>query len=402
MFFKIVKITTLLAFVLKLSSLFADKTSCYLLLVWTENLNRLEASVLKKLSSFVAFALLCAMFTACSNLKVNPPAAEPSGTTADKPSAGAASGESGKNKNDTANIEALEEAMEIEKYNAYVQLNNYMTGRLEQVLTRYFEKLGDGEQPIIGKHFSFTMLSVSANDKSALNKQFGYADKTPAFPTVDPAVVKLKPVMNELVAILSEAHDYYETKGYVDDNFAKSKELHTKIVKAADGYYAASGEFLKAMASMGAERRQESLKKYQDNDQQLRYSALKFLMDAQALSAEMEEQGVTAKNILDLDMGKFKAKYDVLVEDLTNLTQLSQDAMRAKKEGLRSDLVEDYVDEAKEVKVAASEIIERVNKKSAVDEFDLSNSFFLENRNGTPEKFKKTLRDAIQEYNRLK
>ncbi|WP_010500140.1 YiiG family protein [Paenibacillus elgii] len=357
---------------------------------------------MKKFSSFVALALLCTMFTACSNLKMNRPAAEPNGTTADKTSGSTASGESGKNKNDSANIEALEETMEIEKYNAYVQLNNYMTGRLDQVLTRYFEKLGDGEQPIIGKHFSFTMLSISANDKSALNKQFGYAEKTPAFPTVDPAVVKLKPVMNELVAILSEAHDYYETKGYVDDNFAKSKELHTKIVKAVDGYYAASGEFLKAMASMGAERRQQNLKKYQDNDEQIRYNALKFLIDAEALSAEMEEQGVTAKNILDLDMGKFKPKYDVLVEDLKNLTQLSQDEKWAKKERLRSDLVEDYVDEAKEVKVAASEIIERVNKKREVDELDLSNRFFLENRDGTPEQFNMKLRDAIKEYNRLK
>lgn len=357
---------------------------------------------MKKLTSFVAFALLCTMFTACSNLKLNRPAAEPSGTTADKPSGGEASGESSPKKNDEAKNKAMEEAKEVEKYNAYVQLNNYMTGRLDQVLNRYFERLGDGEQPIIEKHFSFTMLSISASDKSALDKQFGFADKTPAFPAVDPAVVKLKPVMNDLIAILSEAHDYYETKGYVDDNFVKSKELHTKIVKATDAYYAAGDEFLTAMANMGAERRKESLKKYQDNDEQLRYSALKFLIDAEALSAEMEEQGVTAKNILDLDMGKYKAKYDVLVEDLNNLTQHSQDDTRVKKEGFDSHYLKRYVDEAKKVKVTASEIIERVNKKSKVDDFHLKNRFFTENQDGTPEKFSKTLRGAIENYNRMK
>ncbi|WP_088833592.1 YiiG family protein [Paenibacillus tyrfis] len=357
---------------------------------------------MKKFSSFVALALLCTMFTACSNLKINRPAAEPSGTTADKPSGGEASGESGTKKSDGANIEALEEAMEIGKYNAYVQLNNYMTGRLDQALNRYVDKLGDGEQPIIEKHFSFTMLSISANDKNNLNKQFGFAEKTPAFPAVDPAVVKLKPVMDDLIAVLSEAHDYYETKGYVDDNFAKCKELHPKIIKARDAYYAAADEFLKAMAGMGAERRQQSLKKFQDNDEQVRYNALKFLADAEALSVEMEEQGVTAKNILDLDMGKFKAKYDVLVEDLKNLTQQSQDDARVQKERLRSDYLKRYVDEAKEVKVAASEIIERVNKKSKVDDFDLSNRFFLENRDGTPEKFNKKLQGAIGKYNDMK
>ncbi len=357
---------------------------------------------MKKLSSFIALALLCTMFTACSNLKVNRPAAEPSGTNAGNPSGGEASGESGPKSDDKQKNKAMEEAKEVEKYNAYVQLNNFMTGRLDQVLNRYFEKLGDGEQPIIEKHFGFTMLSISASDKTALNKQFGYAEKTPAFPAVDPVVMKLKPVMNDLIAILSEADDYYETKGYVDDNFAKSKELHTKIVKATDAYYAVGDEFLTAMAEMGTERRKEDLKKYQDNDEQIRYSALKFLIDAEALSAETDEQGITARNILDLDMGKFKAKYDVLVEDLNLLTQHSQDESRLKKEGFDSHYLKRYVDEAKKVKVAASEIIERVNRKSKVDDFHLKNRFFTENQDGTPEKFSKTLRGAIENYNRLK
>ncbi|MFB6365689.1 YiiG family protein [Paenibacillus elgii] len=347
---------------------------------------------MKKLNSFIALALVCSMFTGCSNLKWNRPAAVPSGATA------SGSGESGSNKNDGANSEA----MEVEKYNAYVQLNNYMTGRFDQVLNDYFEKLGDDEQPIIGKNFSFTMLSVSASDKTNLNNQFGFAEKTPAFSAVDPTVVKLKPVMNDLIAILSEAHDYYETKGYVDDNFAKCKELHTKIVKSKDAYYAAANEFLKAMTSLGAEQRQQSLKKYQEQDEQIRYSALKFLVDAEALSAEMEEQGVTAANILDLNMDKYKAKYDVLVEDFKNLSQQAQDDSRVKKEELDSHSLKRYVDEAKKVKVAASEIIERVNKKEKVSDFDLKKRFFTENREGTPEKFSKTLSTAIDNYNRMK
>ncbi|WP_090673231.1 YiiG family protein [Paenibacillus tianmuensis] len=345
---------------------------------------------MKKLNSFIALALVCSMFTGCSNLKLNRPAEEPSGATA--------SGGAGSNKNDGANSEA----MEVEKYNAYVNLNNYMTSRFDQVLNDYFEKLGDGEQPIIEKNFSFTMLSITASNKTDLNNQFGFAEKTPAFSAVDPTVVKLKPVMNDLIVILSEAHDYYETKGYVDDNFAKSKELHTKIVKAKDAYYAAANEFLKAMTSLGAENRQKSLKKYQEQDEQIRYSALKFLADAEALSAEMEGQGVTAANILDLNMDKYKAKYDVLLEDFKNLSQHVQDDSRVKKEELDIHSLKRYVDEAKNVKVAASEIIERVNKKEKVSDFDLKNRFFVENREGTPEKFSKTLSTAIDNYNRMK
>ncbi|MCM3270528.1 YiiG family protein [Paenibacillus elgii] len=356
---------------------------------------------MKKFSSFVALALLCTMFTACSNLKMNRPAAEPSGTTADKPS-GDASGESDKKKSDGANIEALEEAMEVGKYNAYVGLNNFMTGRLDQVLTDYFDKFGDEEQPVIDKNFSFTMLSISSSDAKALETQFGFADKAPAFPAIDPVVVRLKPAMNDLTAILSEAREYYKTKGYVDDHFAKAKEMHPKIVKAADAYYAVADEYLKAMAGMGAQRKKESLKKFQENDEQIRYGALKFLVDAQALSAEMEEQGVTAKNILDLDMEKFRAKYDPLVDDLKNLTQHAQDEKRLKKEKIESYNLNSYIEEAQKVKVAASDIIERVNKKREVDEFHLKNRFFTENQDGTPEKFEMTLRDAIQKYNRLK
>jgi Protein of unknown function (DUF3829) len=349
--------------------------------------------VVKKLSRFILLALLSTMLISCSNLKANSSTPAPSSTPESKTEKAT--------EQPKAESEQQTKMKELEKYNAYVGLNNVMVGRMHEVLVEYFEEIGMEAEPIIDEHFSYTMLSVSSYDKSDVEKYLAYTDQKPEFAQLDPIVVKLKPVINELISVMGEAHEYYEIKGYVDDKFAKSKELHTKLVNTYKTYETISNEFFDALDVLDKERTKAELKDLQDADKMLRYSTIKTLLDAEEVAKEFEAQGITAKNIIELDLEKFKVKYDVLVEDLKALTEYSQDAARVKKEGFDSYTLERYVDKIKELKVAATNVIDRVNKKKKVDDFHLDSSFFTENQEGTPENFHKHLGEAIDSYNTM-
>ncbi|MCP1306347.1 DUF3829 domain-containing protein [Paenibacillus tyrfis] len=290
-------------------------------------------------------------------------------------------------------------ATETEKKSAYWEMKSYIDSHLlKKVLPHYFENLGDGEQPLTPKDYKMLSFSMNSRDRTnktqVFEKGLSYADKEPAFPTVDPIVIRMKPVINELMAALTEAYDYYDAKDYVDDNFAKGKELHARIRQAAAELYPIKDEFDLAMNNLDTELRKVHLENYKDDKQNIDYTRLKFVVDAEALSAELARQGITAANVLDLDMNAFKPKYDVLVEDFKILTQQYQDI--SAKNSMDKYKYEKFVEAAKEVKAAASEIVERVNKKEKVKNIPSPNDYKAEHPSGTPEKFSNKVAGLIR------
>ncbi|MEK8212095.1 YiiG family protein [Paenibacillus sp. FSL L8-0463] len=329
---------------------------------------------MRKLSFVIAIIMLGAMLSACSAIT----------STVEQAPAGVTSGES----------------KEIDKYNAYVRLNNLMTGRFNEVLVHYFEKFGVDAQPVIEKNFSFIMLGVAETEREVVDKANSYTASKPVFANADPLVVKLTPVINDLLSVQDDLKAYYDTRGYVDDDFAKGKLLHTKLISANLAYETVAKQYFTALQKLGNEQRLAELQKLKDSDQQIRYNALKFMIDAEATAIEMDEQGITADNVLQLDMTKFKAKYDIMTADLSALMTISKDKKRIQKEGINSFSIENYVDSATEAKAAASKIIERINKKEPVSDSDL-NGQFLNTTDGTPENFNYKLSKAVERYNEM-
>jgi hypothetical protein len=326
----------------------------------------------RKLLFIIAFIMLGAMFSSCSAIT----------STLDQAGGGVTSGETKK----------------MEKYNAYVELNNLMTGRINEVLVHYYEKFGIDNEPVIEKNFSFIMLGVVEPEREVIDTANGYTASQPVFANADPVVIKMTPVIKDLLSVLDEMKAYYDTRGYVDDDFVKGKELHSKLVSAHHAYEVVAEQYFAALQGLSNEQRLAELQELKDSDQQIRYNALKFMIDAEALVIEMDEQGITAGNVLQLDMTKFKAKYDIMTADMSALITIAKDKKQI--ELLNSFSIENYVYSATEAKAAASKIIERINKKEAVSDSDL-NGQFLNTTDGTPENFNYQLNIAVERYNEM-
>lgn len=298
--------------------------------------------------------------------------------------------------------EAPTEEDEIYKYNAYVDLNNYIVKDFAETLDDYFKHLGNEQDPKFEKYFSFVPRSISKYDIEKLEKAFNASHHQPQYASVDGAAQELYPQMTDLINLLAEAHTYYKLKSYVDDNYVKAKELHTKIVNCYKIYQPLANKYCANFNAIASEREKRRLENYKNRGQLLKYHCLSVLMHAEALQQEMDEQQITADNILDLDLPKFQGRYNLLIADVNEIMKYSKDEQALKKEGItNSGRYESYINDIIEVKVCATQLMERVKQRRNFEKHQLGSRFFRESVDGSPEKFNKKLSDAIREYNHL-
>ncbi|MFB8376570.1 YiiG family protein [Paenibacillus taichungensis] len=295
--------------------------------------------------------------------------------------------------------EAGAEELKMNKYNAYIMLNNIITGRLNDVMEHYLKTFSSKPNIKFNEKHNYWVRSFVDRDETYIKKAFEFARQEPAFDSLDAAALNLEPSMNKLIGYVKEAHDYYDLKMYVDDQFEKGKQLHNQILSSYDEYEKATEVFILALSKMSEQHLKETMEQLKENDQLLRYSALQFISDANALTAEMEEQGINASNVLDIDMKKFKKIYDSLKSTMESLIQYSSDDTRVQSEGFSPNQLNMFMDNAKAVKVAASEIIERINEKNKVPDYKLRAEFALKHEKGTPEKYNAAVIAAINIYN---
>jgi hypothetical protein len=127
------------------------------------------------------------------------------------------------------------------------------------------------------------------------------------------------------------------------------------------------------------------------------------LTRAEELQQELDDQQITAANILDIDVAKFMDKYNLLIEDVNEIMKYSKDEEQGKKEGITNfDPYKTYIGDIVQVKVAATQLKERVQNKKSFKTYQLRSKFFMESQDGAPEKFSRKLSDALRSYNRLK
>ncbi|MGD8189079.1 DUF3829 domain-containing protein [Brevibacillus ginsengisoli] len=300
----------------------------------------------------------------------------------------------------TETTPAIVEAKRLDKFNAYVEFSNALSNMNVQ-LEKYVDEFGKNRQPRIDNHFSFTFASISDNDLDNLKVGFAYAHATPAYQSVDATIEQMQPVVNNLTSVINKAHTYYETKGYLDDQFAKCKQYHSELIQSIEVYEELSRSYFKEFKKVENEFHSLQLQKFKDAGSNAPYYALKFLMDVESLSDELSKQGITAQNMLALNMATFKPKYDQVAEDLDHLLMLVDKPEEARKAGYDPYSLKRYADTAKDVKIAAASLIERVNKKKAVESYVLESKFFTKQEKGMPENYKMKVKDAVVAYNLL-
>ncbi|WFD10928.1 YiiG family protein [Tepidibacter hydrothermalis] len=282
------------------------------------------------------------------------------------------------------------ESLENQKYTAYISLNNFITRNLEKSLDYYFDKFGDTEEIKVDKNSNLQNGILLQLNKKELEENLKYASKNPSLDKIDKCVKELDPKLKELIDLIDEADSYYKLKSYMDDDFVKGKSLHKKICLQYNEVKPLAKKFSSEFESAFLKKSNKDLENFKKNDYMIRYYALSVILRAKDLETELNDQGITCENVSDLDVDKFKEKYNLLVEDTNKFLDYSKDAERIKKEKLDPNF--EYANVFKyritDVKAAATDILIRSQKEN-------KNNI---SKDGTPENYTDTIKDAVSEY----
>lgn len=200
---------------------------------------------------------------------------------------------------DKDSYEDLPPASDLEAYNNYVDLSNFMTGDVEESLSRYFNGVAPSEDfsPVEGG--SYITTTFSNQDYDFLDEVESQADLGTSYKEIDEHALTLIPTLRTLMKVLDEAGNYGNQKGYLDDNYAKGQEIHSRFISAVNAYDEERLPYLNSLRAMLQEQqvrdlerfKKEGFESYKSGQLSFFNNAItEFKVQTQALISRVDEQ----------------------------------------------------------------------------------------------------------------
>ncbi|WP_163859166.1 YiiG family protein [Paenibacillus elgii] len=286
------------------------------------------------------------------------------------------------------------------KYNTYIGLSNYLTQGLNKTFEGYFKEFGEEEELHVRKNFTgLNTFPVLQSHKDDVDKALAFASKEPSFQAADESVKTLAPKLKELLETTGEMQAYYQAKTYTEDEFAKGKELHKKLLVQFNEVSDLADKFFADFAVITEQRKKEDLEELKKSDQLVRYHAMSIVNRAQDIQKAFNNAGVTDDNVLDFDVNQYAELYKLLSEDIDKFTELSKDQERLKKE--RVQIVPVFTDSIQRVKTSATDLMEILRTKDTTISSDMKGKVTTGGRNVPLKNFDKRVSALVNSYNTM-
>lgn len=312
-----------------------------------------------------------------------------------------------KGENTSVEDEAKLERARIEKYNAYIAFNNFLVSRFDKELNSYYEDVNYQEE---FEKIDSTLGSYDISDSynKIIENAKKFSEEEPKMEGLDQNIKDMYPVLTELIKNMNDLSQYIDMKSYVDDDYAKAREFHSKIYPLSNQYYTLEDEFTANLQVLSNEEEKKDLEDYNSKEYYARYHALSVLIKAREMENYLSENNYVGRNILSLDINQFKESYyNELITEIDECMKYLNDVEQLKKEEFKINSAEipyevkQYIDAVTEMKASATEIIERVQKQKPINDFDAKSNFFLSTTDGTFEKYSDRVGKVIDQYNNI-
>ncbi|MEI7025544.1 YiiG family protein [Paenibacillus sp. y28] len=301
-------------------------------------------------------------------------------------------------KTDTASSAADREA-DTAKYNSYIEISNYMLGNLNDIMVAYTKEFGMEDELKPRKNFSgYNTLPIMQSHKDAVDKALAYTTKEPSYGAADESAKVIIPKMQLFMNTLVDVAAYYQSKAYVDDNFAKGKELHKQVITQYMDYAVSADPFFADFEAITVKKDEEDLAMLKKEDYLIRYHAKSMVMRAKDIQQAFSEAEIGDDNILDYDVNAYKEKYALLTEDIAKFLEYTQDDARKKKEGVTM-LLPAYTSSIEGVKVTATDILQILETKDITINSETKGKVRTGGGNAIVSRFDTKVSALIRSYN---
>lgn len=343
--------------------------------------------------SITAICLAASVVIALSGCQ-NKPAA-----TTDKDAAAESQKSAGETTGEDASADSEDDETDMDLYNGYVEVYNLITGQMVESLNSYFKYVPNQAEfaPVDPEYWC---LSVSSYELESLENTNTLIAAKSEKTDLDRSFEALYPVIKDLAGAINEVADYTDMKSYADDDYAKGKELHARIIADYPQYETLSSSYLSAADPFFAAEDEKSLQKFKDNGQDMSYALNVAMSTAQDIQAAIYNQNIYDGAILTLDTAALQPLYEQYIKDLDACTAVYGQPDKLAKETFdpESPYLEQCISAMKDAKVSLTDIFKRVADQTPLEDYELNSAFAAD---GTIAKFDENVSAMIDAYNQL-
>lgn len=297
----------------------------------------------------------------------------------------------------------VNEEQDTQKFNTYVELQNFMSGWFSLTLQNYFNEFGADEEihikenfdgfgsnPIIETHYTYHI-------DGPLEK----ASQEPVYDGVDDSIKDLCPKLKELMDTMNEVAEYYNNDSYKTDDFAKGKELHKKVCAQTIDYINSSMNLSIAFEKLNDQKMEESLTEIDKEKYPIRYYSLSILVKSKKIPQAFYAAEIDDTNISNFDAKQYEDLYASLVKDINEFMECTKDNDKISTEGfaLESTFAM-FVDNVNRVNLSAENLRNKLNGTPIIS--NSHGQVTTSNTIGFLEDLENSISDLIGSYNSMR
>ena len=309
-----------------------------------------------------------------------------------------------------------EQAAFTEKYNAYIELLNFSTGRwLYGVLSVYYDTFGYDIEPIpVDKDFTNGFIFTSGDaDTPNLHEMYSknyetprkLADSNPDFGEADVAAHRLADALEALMrTYFIDVDTYYSSGEYLKDDYAKTSDLHLEMINGYIEFLDAIDYFSMAFTEVILEYEGQDLEVFKERGWDIHYHMLSTILTARKISNMFQKLDAQGIDFLDADLSEYEPLYDQLVADIEELASIYNDEDKHTKEnltGMQVNRISFFVSTAQSLETAATDTLNMIKAGTENIPNELTGSVTTPGRNMPMYRFDQRLDSLIDYYNQV-
>lgn len=243
-------------------------------------------------------------------------------------------------KDKSAGEQTQQSSGEAQELFIYTLLAQYLSDKLEPSLLYYVEKYGATETLSVSDEqlgWTNSIFLELGHYTSVLEGASASLPNKDSFHALDEAADNMLPIVKALSSKLSEADVYYKTKGYVDDDLVKGKELHASLIANIAEAVPLMEQFYTSYYDTLLQFYEHKLAVHNDQNEPVRAASVSILMHAIEFNNLVPKNGIYIKEEqLAVDNEGITATYQQLAEQVALFLELGKDSNQLELEKLDS------------------------------------------------------------------
>ena len=246
-------------------------------------------------------------------------------------------------------------------------------------------------------------------EDAGMEKKFKVIDKLKELETskerkdeMDKKAIAMIPILEKMMPITDEMRTYYKNKEYLKDNYEKAQVLHTQLLATLDKYNQVTKSYKNVFEKKSDEIKKLMIKDYDKRKQFITYNQFMFITEGEKIIKEIHKQELDASDFISKGNAKqFKKMEEKMDKALIKFEKSLKNTKQLEKEGYMPGDHSEFVQKANKFNQSVNVFIQRIEKKEKASHSSVSDSFFAQTEDGTPENVLANFNEVIKEHNKL-